>query len=51
MKEDFLKRMQEVSSDPEQGHIEADEILCEIAAKHGYYEVVSIFESLKKWYA
>jgi len=35
---------------PEEGHMKADEILCEILASYGYTETVEAFNALCKWY-
>lgn len=36
---------------PEEGHLEADKLLCEILAELGYPMVVAEFEKGSKWYA
>jgi hypothetical protein len=35
----------------EQGHIEADSILCELLIELGYKDIVETFEKLDKWYS
>ena len=37
--------------DTEFGHVGADALLCLMLRHHGYAELVSIFEGMKKWYA
>ena len=37
--------------DTEYGHRNADDLLCIMLREHGYDELVSIFENMKKWYA
>ena len=37
--------------DPEEGHIEADSILCQLLQSLGCSEVVDEFDKLRKWYA
>lgn len=41
----------EKSGDTEGGHIEADDILCDVLKALGCKEVVDAFEKLDKWYA
>ncbi len=36
--------------DTESGHVEADDILCELLKKLGYSDVVEEFEKIHKWY-
>ena len=56
-KEDIIKetveRLEaiEKSGDTEGGHIEADDILCEVLKDLGCQEIVDAFEKLDKWYA
>jgi hypothetical protein len=35
----------------EEGHMEADDILCELLRQLGYLEVVEEYEKIGKWYA
>lgn len=35
----------------EEGHIYADDLLCELLRRLGFEEVVEKFENLKKWYS
>lgn len=49
---EFAAAMAEaVNEGPEDGHIEADALMCETLRRLGYEEGVQIFENLKKWYA
>ena len=36
---------------PEEGHIKADELLCELLAELGFTKTVQAFKALRKWYA
>ncbi|MEK6832607.1 MAG: hypothetical protein AABY32_01055 [Nanoarchaeota archaeon] len=37
--------------DPEAGHSKADDLLCRIAKKHGYGDIVKSFNKMDRWYA
>ena len=37
--------------DTQFGHVSADLLLCLVLRRHGYDELVRIFEGMKKWYA
>ena len=52
-KEEFKERMQAIADkrDTEGGHIEADDLMCELLKDLGYGEGVDIFEKMNKWYA
>ena len=52
-KEEFKKRMQAIADirDAEKGHIEADDLMCELLKDLGYGEGVDIFEGMNRWYA
>lgn len=52
-KEEFKKRMQAIADirDAEEGHIEADDLMCELLKDLGYGEGVDIFEEMDRWYA
>lgn len=39
------------NGDTECGHIEADDILCDVLTQLGYKELVDLYEKVKKWYA
>ena len=52
--EEFATAMQDAfgdSSDPEQGHINADVYVCEVLTALGYGEGIAIFEAARRWYA
>jgi hypothetical protein len=53
LSDEMIKRLQvEVNSgDIEDGHGNADDILCELLEKIGYKEVVEIYHKVPKWYA
>lgn len=40
-----------VDKDREEAHQLADELLCEILEKHGYYEEVKIYKGMTRWYS
>lgn len=48
--EEFAKRMQQIadSDSPEDGHIEADELMCFVLRKLGYEDGVDIFDAMEK---
>ena len=49
---DLVKQLQDLKTkDPEEGHIDADEILLAALAAAGFPEFRKPFEELKKWYA
>jgi len=37
--------------DPENVHMEADKILCELLRSYGDHDIVEAFEALPRWYA
>lgn len=39
------------TGDPERDHIDADSLLCRQLAALGYTHSVTVFQTLKKWYA
>lgn len=47
------RRMKEIAAmrDPENGHIEADSLLCELLLGLGFKETVAVYKSVEKWYA
>ena len=51
----FLNRMFEAyelsQKDPEGAHIDADEILIDIAKRAGYEKTAELFDEMCKWYA
>lgn len=47
-----IKRLREAEAmNTEEGHIEADNALCEMLNDLGFADVVDIFAELSKWYA
>lgn len=52
-KEEFKNKMQAIADkrDTEGGHIEADDLMCELLKGLGYGEGVEIFEGMDRWYA
>lgn len=51
--ERILAEMKELQSsgDTERAHGDADGLLCEMLSILGYYELVSAFRAVDKWYA
>ena len=45
-----LRTLQQ-GNDPEGGHVDADNVLCELLSNLGYGDVVEEFEKIYKWYA
>lgn len=52
-REEFKNKMQAIADkrDTEEGHIEADDLMCELLKELGYGEGVDIFEGMPRWYA
>lgn len=52
-KEKAIERLRELQADGDQenGHIEADDILCELLVSLGYEDVVKEYHKIGKWYA
>ena len=52
-REEFKNKMQAIADkrDAEEGHIEADDLMCELLRDLGYDEGVEIFEIMNRWYA
>jgi hypothetical protein len=48
--EDFAARMAALDGGSEQGHEEADGLMCEVLTQLGYSGGVEIFEAMDKWY-
>lgn len=47
-----LREAQKVGArDPETGHGDADDVLCELLKAMGYGDVVDEWEKVEKWYA
>ena len=53
--EEFAARMEHIAQqcegDPERGHAEADDLLCDTLAVMGYEAGIGIFKAMDKWYA
>ena len=51
--EEFKIKMQEIADNcgTEDGHIDADSLMCDLLKELGYSEGVEIFENMNKWYA
>ena len=51
--EEFKNRMAEIADgrDREEGHVIADDLLCDVLIQLGYDEGVTIYSSMDKWYA
>lgn len=52
--EEFKKQMHEIvmlGGDPEQAHIEADNLMCELLTSLGYGEGIAVYSAAEKWYA
>ena len=45
-----LRKLKE-STDAEEAHIEADDILCEVLSHLGYDEVVDAYNDIEQWYS
>jgi len=45
-----LLKTEQINSDTEQAHGEADDILCDLLNSLGYEDVVKEFKKIKKWY-
>lgn len=46
-----MRLIDETSSDEEEAHIRADDLLCETLRQFGYEKGVEIFENMGKWYS
>ena len=53
LKELSLAEMKELASfgDDEQGHIRADDMLCELLVQLGCEDIVDAYKKVHKWYA
>ncbi len=51
--EEFKNKMLQLAEKwyPENGHMEADDLLCEVLEELGYQEGISIFRKQDKWYS
>jgi len=45
------KMVQIASEGPEEGHMAADDLLCELLVKLGCQNTVEVFKQMKKWYS
>ena len=51
--EEFRARMQEIANrrDIEEGHSDADDLMCQALRDLGYEDGVAIYRAMPKWYA
>lgn len=52
-RKEYLDRLLEMSEDHFDiggNHVEGDRILCEILQLLGYYDIVSAYDKIEKWY-
>lgn len=51
--EKYQERLDEIAlwGDSEEGHWEADQILCDILTELGYDKIVASYQQVGKWYA
>lgn len=51
--EEFFLKMRTIAveGDPENGHVQADQLMCEVLKRLGYEDGVAIFQQMRKWYA
>ena len=50
-KEEAILKLKEAANlGEEEGHIVADDVLCELLVSLGYGDVVDAYESIHKWY-
>lgn len=50
--EEFAERMRDLlEGDPENDHIQADELMCETLRRLGYGKGVDLFAAAGKWYS
>ena len=50
--EEFAQRMHDVLfQGPEEGHHEADDLMCQVLRELGYGAGIDFFERMGKWYA
>lgn len=53
--EEYKAKMQDTldhfDGNEEDGHIEADELLCELLIRLGFEEVIDIYNQMDKWYS
>lgn len=50
---EFTRRMDlcAENDDPEQGHVDADDLMCEVLRQLGYGDGVTVYVAMTKWYA
>ena len=50
---EFADKMRQIADkkDTERGHVEMDDLMCELLKSLGYREGVEIFDDAPKWYA
>ena len=46
-----LNDIEKLRGDPENWHLAADYVLCELLTSLGYQDVVDAWEKVEKWYA
>lgn len=52
LNEKYLKQMKECNNyGTEEGHSQADGLLCGLLEELGYTELVEIYQNLEKWYS
>ena len=54
--DEFYKRMADIYGDSdyydiEEGHLRADELICDVLKSLGYEKGIELFENADKWYA
>lgn len=51
--EEILDTMSYIAehADPESGHIAADRLICEVLLRDGHEALVSVYNSVRKWYS
>lgn len=47
---EFMDKMKECKRDKTNGHIKADNALCDLLAEIGYKSVVKAYRDVEKWY-
>lgn len=51
--QEFKERMEHIATvgDIEEGHAEADRLMCELLRELGYKDGVVVYDAMNKWYA
>lgn len=51
--EEFKEQMEDIwkNNNPEDGHIYADDLMCEILCRLGYGDGIDVFRKQYKWYS